>query len=179
MCKFHLYPQSNIFHWGSTVLGVSKLCIRYRMCDSHYGLIFIMPGRSEDSSELLSNLTVWFWDNTVYEKYENAANAHGVRRFEQSHQCWLENELLSMCWTIGNGIWNNRYISHIPKCPCHMSHNAPFFKKKCVHMWTFLWNVGELWNICLVRCGICKTGCAIRVLSTSKCPEHHDLRTCT
>ena len=25
--KFHLDPQYNIFHWGSSILGVSKLCV--------------------------------------------------------------------------------------------------------------------------------------------------------
>ena len=27
MCKFHLDPQYNIFHWGSNVLAVSTLCL--------------------------------------------------------------------------------------------------------------------------------------------------------
>ena len=28
-----------------------------------------------------------------------------------------------------------------------------------MHTWTVLWHIGELWDICLMRCEICKTGC--------------------
>ena len=31
VCKFHLDPQYHIFHWGSTILGDSKLCLQWNI----------------------------------------------------------------------------------------------------------------------------------------------------
>ena len=111
----------------------------------------------------------------MYAKYKNTANAPGAWRPEQSHQCYHENDLYTMCWTIGNGILDNRDISQIPKCPCHISHNALFWNRNV--------NTCEHFYDTLVNCGIfvwCVLGFVRRVaLSTSKRPEHHALQTCS
>ena len=61
----------------------------------------------------------------------------------------------------------DRPISQIPPCIRQISHNAPFCNRN-VHTCTFLLQIGALWDVGLVHCGICpkslftmNTQCAI------------------
>ena len=64
-----------------------------------------------------------------------------------------------MSWNISSGDWPvNRPISQIPECICAISHNATFCNRN-VHISVTKWCiVANLWDICLMHCGICEMG---------------------